>query len=163
MRNNLTSQEKTVLSTWKSLLKSTGASTTDYALRSILLWVKSHDFLADGSVAFSISSQNAVGEKLWEAVSRGDKEVQRLETTWCLLFETLKQWKKEQEKAEGGQLSEKAEVTPTEDNLMELKEETGAVQKGQLKRLLLKTVVLIKSRIPPQNTVCHQPILLENL
>lgn len=50
-----------------------------------------------------------------------------METTWCLLFETLKQWKKEQEKAEGGQLSEKAEVTPTEDNLMELKEETGAV------------------------------------
>lgn len=105
MGNDLTREEKTIVSTWQLLLRRTGIKTTDFALRSMLLWAKDRGFPADTSIALSVSAWQSMGSKLWDAVSRGGKKAQGLATTWQLLCKTLKNWKEEQDER-GKELAE---------------------------------------------------------
>lgn len=107
MADNLSSEEQTVLSTWKALLKRKGIKTGDNALCSMLLWAKSQDFETDASIAFSVRAWKKVGERLWDMVSNGDKVAADLATNWRFLYETLKKQKTEQDKKE--QMERKSE------------------------------------------------------
>lgn len=81
------------------MLRNKGINTSDYVLRTILLWAKSQDFGTDPDTAFRVKAWKKVGDRLWEVIRAGDKTVY-LAVTWGSLFEALKEWKTEREQAE---------------------------------------------------------------
>ncbi|KAF4794470.1 hypothetical protein TURU_101853 [Turdus rufiventris] len=127
MGNKLSSEEKIVLSTWKSLLKRKGIETSDYALCSMLLWAKSQDFETDVSTAFSVSVWKDVGKRLWDVISKGDKSVADLAGAWRLLYETLKDWKTEQDGREWEVEEESEEETEVDGEEQESEVQSEAV------------------------------------
>ncbi|XP_033370445.1 uncharacterized protein LOC117244433 [Parus major] len=96
MGSNLSREESTVLSAWKALLRSKGIKITDDALRSMLLWAKSQNLCTDINTAFSVRQWKAVGDRLWDVISQGDKAAVNLATTWRQLYDVLREWRMKQ-------------------------------------------------------------------
>ncbi|XP_039237260.1 uncharacterized protein LOC120323249 [Pipra filicauda] len=116
MGNQMSKEEKLVLSTWKHFLKRKGVTVEDYDLQHLLLWCRKKGFEANTSVAFRVKTWENVGDKLWKEVYKGAKsakEVEGLPATWHILVETLKDWLNEQV-SEGIQLPETEPLSDTE-------------------------------------------------
>lgn len=109
MGQQLTKEEETILSTWKALLKRKGVKTSEQSLKKILIWSKMQGFEATTVTAFSVSAWQAVGLKILDEVSKGQKEACELATTWRLLSKTLKEWKAECEVNDEQKRDEKPE------------------------------------------------------
>lgn len=122
MGNNLTSEEQIVLSTRKTFFKRKGVKTTDYALRNILIWAKSQNFKTDVTTTFSVRSWKEFGETLWEVIQNGGKAAADLSSTGRLLYNTLKEWKAEQNKKD---------LEEVERELKEELEVAGEQQRGE--------------------------------
>ncbi|XP_074889258.1 uncharacterized protein LOC142033275 [Buteo buteo] len=95
MGQQLTKEKETILSTWRALLKRKGVKTPEQSLKRILLWCRMQGFQATTVTAFSVGAWQSVALKMFDEISKGQKELCELAVGWHLLTETLKEWKAE--------------------------------------------------------------------
>lgn len=73
------------------VLKKRGVSYEKYPLELLLAWLKSKGLLAETPQAFDCDCWKKEGDLLFEHASKGDANATRALTTWCLVYETLKE------------------------------------------------------------------------
>ena len=100
MGTNLSKEEEAVLSKWTLILKRKGLKLTGNNLQKMLIWGRQRGFEASSAVAFSVTTWRSLGEALFDATSKGEKDATDLLTTWRVLLETLKDLKAERDKEE---------------------------------------------------------------
>lgn len=102
------------MSTWKALLKRKGVKTPEQSLKRILIQCKVQGFTATTVTAFSVDAWQTVGWKMFDEISKGQKELCKLAIVWRLLRETLKEWKAECDAKDQQKKEEKSEYVINE-------------------------------------------------
>ncbi|XP_053929401.1 endogenous retrovirus group K member 7 Gag polyprotein-like [Cuculus canorus] len=100
MGASLTKEEEMITSMWKQILKKRGVKLEESMLQKMLLWSKKQGYNADIVTSFSVSNWKEIGDRLFDSASHGDEESVSLLTTWGLLFDSLKDFKKQRDRAE---------------------------------------------------------------
>ena len=98
MGTNLSKEEEVILLMWILIVKRKGLKVTGNNLQKMLLWGRQQGFEASSAVAFSVTKWRSLGEALFDAASKGEKDATDLLTVWRVLLETLKDLKAERDK-----------------------------------------------------------------
>ena len=89
MGQQVTKEEGAILRLLLHILSKRGVKYDERMLRRLLTWCRENGFAPEPRTAFKPEIREAVGKKLWEMISKGDKEASPLATTWWLVLSTL--------------------------------------------------------------------------
>ncbi|KAJ7428163.1 hypothetical protein BTVI_01248 [Pitangus sulphuratus] len=94
MGSTLSKEDKAIIQMWMLILIEHGIKLDTLLLQTMLKWSRDQCYQATSENAFSVSVWDELGKRLFDSSTHGDKGAMELLTTWCMLLETLKDFKK---------------------------------------------------------------------
>jgi len=95
MGSTQTKEESAVVKLLQHILSKRGVSYDAKVLKELLVWAREHNLIPGVGAAFELPTWEAIGQRLWEEISSGDKTVGCFSTLWRLVRETLQEMKSE--------------------------------------------------------------------
>lgn len=100
MGQNLSQEEGAIVRILLHILSKRGIKYEETTLRRLLRWCRNQGFAPDPALAFKPETWTDVGEKIWNAIGKGDKVTAKIATAWRLVTQTLTAMKAERKAAE---------------------------------------------------------------
>ncbi|KAJ7428339.1 hypothetical protein BTVI_00907 [Pitangus sulphuratus] len=94
MGSTLSKEDEAIIQKWNLILQQRGIKLDTLLLQKMLKWSRDQSYEATSEIAFSISGWDELDKHLFDSSTYGDKGAMELLTTWLLLSETLKDFKK---------------------------------------------------------------------
>ncbi|KQK77590.1 hypothetical protein AAES_124021 [Amazona aestiva] len=90
-----TLKEEAVVKLLQHIVSKRGIRYDADMLKQLLLWAKNRNLLPSVSTAFAVNTWDAMGQAMWEDISKGSEEEKHLATLWRLIRETVAEMKGE--------------------------------------------------------------------